>query len=56
LTTEISNSHEPNLTTFEVKSSCSNRRSRRVRFDLPNIFDLALQPNLDLSSFSTCNR
>ena len=56
LTTEISNSHNLNLTTFEVKPSRSNQRSRRARFDLPSIFDSASQPNLDLSSFSTRNR
>jgi len=56
LTTEILNSHKLNLTTFEVNSSRSNQRSRRARFDLPSIFDLALRLNLDLSSFSTCNR
>lgn len=37
LTTEISNSHKPNLTTFTVKPSCSNQKNQRPRFDLPRL-------------------
>lgn len=57
LTTEILNSHKPRLTAFANETELlKNQRSRRARFDLPSIFDLASQPNLDLSSFSTRNR